>query len=200
MSISATNGDFILASASPRRRHLLRQVGLCFRVVPSKMKESNETVMEPWRHALYHAAAKANEVAQRYPEDWVLAADTIVVLGREILGKPTDPADAMAMLTRLSGQSHSVITGVCLTCGHEALEERVWVETTVFMKRLSSEELQGYLDTGEPMDKAGGYGIQGIGGCLIHRIEGSYSNVVGLPLYEAVELLRRHLVADPFRK
>jgi septum formation protein len=122
------------------------------------------------------------------------------VLDGEILGKPTTPAEAKAMLSRLSGRSHLVITGLCLVLAESGLDERVCVETTVFMRELGDEEIQGYISTGEPTDKAGAYGIQGIGGCLVERIEGSYSNVVGLPLSELVELLRRHRVADPLLK
>ena len=129
----------------------------------------------------------------------VLAADTIVVIDEVILGKPADFNGAAAMLSRLSGRSHRVITGICLLHGRAGVAESDWVETRVFMRTLRTEDIEGYIKTGEPMDKAGAYGIQGIGGCLINRIEGSYSNVVGLPLYETVELLRRHQVADPFK-
>ena len=103
------------------------------------------------------------------------------------------------MLSRLGGQSHLVITSICLVQAGTEVVEREWVETKVFMRSLSVEDIDGYIRTGEPMDKAGAYGIQGIGGCLIKRIEGSYSNVVGLPLCETLELLRRHGVADPFK-
>jgi septum formation protein len=190
--------SFILASTSPRRRALLRQVGLSFRVVPSRVEEVNQCGMEPQPHAVYWATAKAQEVAHRHPGEWVLGADTIVVLEGDILGKPADDLDAARMLSRLSGRSHEVITGLCLSRAQAALQEQLAVETKVFMKRFTPEEIQGYIDTGEPMDKAGAYGIQGIGGCLVERIEGSYSNVVGLPICEVVELLRRHGVADPF--
>jgi septum formation protein len=190
--------SFILASASPRRRALLRQVGLSFRVVPSRVEEVNQCGTEPQRHAVYWATVKAQEVAQRYPGEWVLGADTIVVLEGSILGKPADALDAARMLSRLSGRSHEVITGLCLSREQAAVREQFAVETKVFMKRFTPEEIRGYIDTGEPMDKAGAYGIQGIGGCLVERIEGSYSNVVGLPVCEVVELLRRHRVADPF--
>ena len=103
------------------------------------------------------------------------------------------------MLSRLSGRSHRVITGICLLHGQIGVEDSGFVETMVFMRALSTKDVEDYINTGEPMDKAGAYGIQGIGGCLIHRIEGSYSNVVGLPLYETVELLRRYRVVDPFK-
>jgi len=194
------NGEFILASASPRRQDLLRQLGLSFRTVPSRLSESNQSAVAPRQHALHWAAAKAKEVAQRYPQEWVLGADTIVVVDGEILGKPADTSEAAAMLSRLSGRSHIVITAICLATGQAEVGGEEWVETRVFMRPLTTDDIQGYVATGEPLDKAGAYGIQGIGGCLVQRIEGSYSNVVGLPLCETVELLRRHRVADPFRK
>lgn len=189
---------FILASGSPRRRELLRQIGFSFTVIPSRLEETNQRGMEPRGHATYYAKEKAKEVAQRYPEQWVLAADTIVVVAEEILGKPVNVTEATAMLSRLSGRSHHVITGVCLLHAQCGVEESQTVETEVFMRRLDAADIEGYIATGEPMDKAGAYGIQGIGGCLVQRIEGSYSNVVGLPLCEIVELLRRHRVADLF--
>jgi septum formation protein len=191
--------SFILASASPRRRALLRQVGLSFRVVPSRVEELNRSGMESPRHALYWATVTAEEVAHRYPGEWVLGADTIVVLEGTILGKPADAPEAARMLSRLSGRSHEVITGLCLVSERAAVREQLAVETRVYMKQFTPEEIQGYIDTGEPMDKAGAYGIQGVGGCLVERIEGSYSNVVGLPICETVELLRRYGIADPFR-
>jgi len=192
-------GDFILASASPRRQELLGQLGLSFIVVPSRLQEINQSGMKPHVHATYFAEAKAKEVADRYPHKWVLGADTIVVLGQEILGKPADFTEASSMLSRLGGQRHRVITSVCLVHASMEVMESEWVETKVFMRSLSVKDIKGYIRTGEPMDKAGAYGIQGIGGCLVQRIEGSYSNVVGLPLCETLELLRRHGVADPFK-
>ena len=193
------NADFILASASPRRRELLRQLGLSFFVVPSRLQETNQSGMNPIEHAIYYAESKAKEVANRHPHNWVLGADTIVVLGEVILGKPADFTEASAMLSRLSGQSHSVITAICLVHASMEVMESDWVETKVFMRSISVKDIEGYVRTGEPMDKAGAYGIQGIGGCLVKRIEGSYSNVVGLPLCETLELLRRYQVADAFR-
>jgi septum formation protein len=192
-------GDFILASASPRRRELLGQLGLSFTVVPSRLQEINQSGMKPHVHATYFAEAKAKEVADRYPHKWVLGADTIVVLGQKILGKPADFTEASSMLSRLGGQRHRVITSICLVHASMEVMESEWVETKVFMRSLSVKDIKGYIRTGEPMDKAGAYGIQGIGGCLVQRIEGSYSNVVGLPLCETLELLRRHGVADPFK-
>ena len=198
MNKNKNNEAFILASGSPRRRELLRQLGFSFTVIPSRLEETNQRGMEARGHATYYAKEKAREVAQRYPEQWVLAADTIVVVAEEILGKPVNVTEATAMLSRLSGRSHHVITGVCLLHAQCGVKESQAVETEVFMRRLDTADIEGYIATGEPMDKAGAYGIQGIGGCLVQRIEGSYSNVVGLPLCETVELLRRHRVADPF--
>jgi septum formation protein len=192
-------GDFILASASPRRRKLLAQLGLSFIVVPSKLQEINQIGIKPHVQATYFAEAKAKEVADRHPDKWVLGADTIVILGQEILGKPADFNEASSMLSRLGGRSHCVITGICLVNASLEVVESEWVETKVFMRSLTVEDIEGYIRTGEPMDKAGAYGIQGIGGCLVQRIEGSYSNVVGLPLCETLELLRRHGVANPFK-
>ena len=198
MNKNSKNEAFILASGSPRRRELLRQLGLPFKVIPSTLEETDQSGMEPRRHATYYAREKAKEVAHLYPQKWVLAADTIVIVDEEILGKPLNVKEATAMLSRLSGRSHHVITGVCLLHAQFGVEESQTVETEVFMRNLSTADIEGYIATGEPMDKAGAYGIQGIGGCLVQRIQGSYSNVVGLPLCETVELLRRHRVADPF--
>jgi septum formation protein len=198
MNKSDKNEAFILASGSPRRRELLRQLGLSFTIIPSRRQETNQSGMEPRGHAIYYAKEKAKEVAQRYPQQWILAADTIVVVDGEIMGKPVSATEATAMLSRLSGRSHHVITAVCLLHAQSGVEEIQAVETKVFMRRLGTAYIEGYIATGEPMDKAGAYGIQGIGGCLVQRIEGSYSNVVGLPLCETMELLRRHRVADPF--
>lgn len=199
MTEKGKNADFILASASPRRQVLLAQIGLSFVVVPSRLQEINQPGMKPHVHATYFAGAKAREVAHRHPDKWVLGADTIVILGQEILGKPADSTEAFSILTRLAGRSHCVITGICLIHLSNEVVESEWVETEVFMRSLSVADIEGYIKTGEPMDKAGAYGIQGIGGCLVQRIEGSYSNVVGLPLCETLELLRRHSVADPFK-
>ncbi|MEE9532546.1 MAG: Maf family protein [Syntrophobacteria bacterium] len=198
MTEQKKNEDFILASGSPRRRELLRQLGFSFTVIPIRLEETSQRGMEPRGHATDCAKEKAKEVAQQYPQQWVLAADTIVVVDEKILGKPVNVTEATAMLSRLSGRSHHVITGVCLLHAQCGVEESQAVETEVFMRRLGAADIEGYIATGEPMDKAGAYGIQGIGGCLVQRIEGSYSNVVGLPLCETVELLRRHRVADPF--
>ena len=198
MNKNNKNDAFILASGSPRRRELLQQLGFSFRVIPSSLEETNQSGMEPRRHATHYAREKAKEVAQHHPQHWVLAADTIVVVDEVILGKPVNATEAAVMLSRLSGRSHHVITGVSLVHADHGVEESQAVETEVFMRNLSTADIEGYIATGEPMDKAGAYGIQGIGGCLIQRIEGSYSNVVGLPLCETVELLHRHRVADPF--
>jgi len=191
--------DFILASSSPRRRDLLRGLGFSFLVVPSGIEEIDGLPRQPHEHTLVWARTKAVQVSRDHHAEWILAADTIVVIDGEILGKPADASEATAMLSRLSGRAHSVVTGFCLLHPAKKIQECCWVETRVHMRRLDPDEIEGYVRTGEPMDKAGAYGIQGIGGCLVRRINGSYSNVVGLPLCEVVELFRRHQVADPFK-
>jgi len=172
----------VLASASPRRRELLQRLGLEFEVVPSRAGERAAPGAAPEEAVLLLARAKAEDVASHLGEGLVIGADTAVILGDELLGKPRDREDARAMLEALSGRAHRVLTGVAvvdaatgrLACGVE--------ETTVYVRRLSAEEIDSYVATGEPMDKAGAYGIQGRGSVLVRGIEGCYFNVVGLPL------------------
>ncbi len=179
----------VLASASPRRRELLAQVGYDFHTVAPETDETptaGETA-----HTLVDRLARAKaEAARRLLEDRarvILAADTVVVLDDEILGKPSSPAAATAMLRQLSGRVHDVVTGLAVVTPSAA--QLVTVTTAVEIRSLTDDEISWYIATGEPLDKAGGYGIQGIGGSLVTRIDGSYSNVVGLPLAETVALL-----------
>jgi septum formation protein len=177
-----TGDPLVLASASPRRRQLLRQAGLRFRVVPSCWQEGRPQG-DPGYFAEQAAWQKAREVALRLARPaWVLAADTVVVLGRECFGKPSNLAQARRMLRRLAGRQHRVVTGVALL--HSATgRARSWREqTAVWMRPISRQEEARYLQSGEWRDKAGGYGIQGLAGAFIRRIEGCYANVVGLPL------------------
>lgn len=182
----------VLASASPRRLELLRQIGIPFRV---RIPEVDETPRPGEREEAYVyrvATAKARHVAGLEKEEGkdelpVLAADTAVVLGKRILGKPRDREHFLEMFARLSGRRHRVLTAVAVARGN-LLDARV-VETFVTLHRVESDEATCYWNTGEPMDKAGGYGIQGIGGLFVDRIEGSYSAVVGLPLAETEQLL-----------
>lgn len=174
--------SLILASGSPRRRLLLESLGLKFEVIPPLNEEKMSLWEEPRHLAESLAQQKAREVKARVDTSIILAADTIVVKDAEIMGKPRDREDAIEMLQRLSGGSHQVITGVCLidmAGNREILDTE---NTTVIFRQLSELEITRYVDSGEPFDKAGGYGIQGLGALLVSSIEGCFYNVVGLPL------------------
>lgn len=180
----------ILASASPRRQELLTQIGCAFQVEASDIVEDNEQPMAPAELAVTLAKAKALDVAAKNVSDHVIiGADTIVVLDGQIYGKPLDVDDARRMLTDLSGNEHHVITGVAVVKGSQT-----WVDfavTVVKFRTLSAIEIERYLSTGEPLDKAGSYGIQGKGALLVESISGCYSNVVGLPLATLGQLLKK---------
>ena len=182
----------ILASASPRRAAVLSQIGLTFEVHPSNVVEpppnkySNKPASEITREL---ALLKAKAVAEDHKEGVVIGADTLVSLDAELLGKPTDDADALTMLTRLSGTCHDVVTGVAFIDAATG-QHSVWSETTqVYFRELSRTEITAYIASGEASDKAGAYGIQGRGAAFVRRIEGCYFNVVGLPLASLVEHL-----------
>jgi septum formation protein len=180
----------VLASASPRRQELLSKAGIPFVVQPADLDESPHAGESPQDCAERLASEKALAVRRTRPQDVVLGADTIVVVDDTILGKPGDGDDAARMLRMLSGRVHRVITGVCVA-GPAADSARVASETTlVTMSELSDEEIRGYVATGEPMDKAGAYAIQGMASRWIPRIEGDYSNVVGLPVALVYRMLR----------
>lgn len=186
----------ILASASPRRSELLRALGLTFDVRPARWPEPEFISGScPEAYALRTATAKAREVAESHPGAVILAADTIVVVDDDVLGKPEDRAEALAMLSRLAGREHQVITGCCLIArtgaAHARHEECFAVRTRVWMADFGKEALAAYVATGEPLDKAGAYGIQEQAAFLVERIEGSYTNVVGLPLCEITGFLLR---------
>ncbi len=182
----------ILASASPRRKELLEQIGLIgFRIITSPCDESEISGATPAETAKRLALTKASLIAAAEPAALVIGADTIVVLGDEILGKPADPEEAKAMLRRLSGREHTVITGYCLLQRNRGRTENDYVSTRVFFRSLEESEIESYVATGEPLDKAGAYGIQGRGALFVERIEGCYSNVVGLPLAKIGQALRR---------
>jgi len=181
----------ILASKSPRRYELLKQVGLDFEVVPSSVIEDFVRTESPQDHVVRLAEAKARQVATTYPSRWVIAADTVVYIGESILGKPQDAQEAREMLHRLSGQEHWVLTGFFACHLENGKSDKQAVETAVRMKRLTTAEVEWYIKTGEPFDKAGGYAIQGIGSFMIESIRGSYTNVVGLPLCELIQMLTR---------
>lgn len=172
----------ILASSSPRRRELLTTAGLEFEIIVREVDESIPEGTLPVDAARMTAKKKALAVAKDYAGCIVIGADTIVVAGDKILGKPADKADACRMLRMLSGVEHEVITGVCIVCGNEI--DNFAVTSKVKFYDLTDEEIEAYVATGEPKDKAGSYGIQGRGCTLVERIEGDYFNIVGLPVAE----------------
>lgn len=180
--------DVILASASPRRRELLSLILNTFRVVPSEFDESLvPSDLRPAEQVQYSAIMKARDVAAKHRESLIIGADTIVVIDSDILGKPADAADAMRMLKCLGGRTHEVYTGVAVIYGGK---EIAGVECTqVKFRALSDDIISRYVATGEPMDKAGAYAIQGKGSVLICGICGCYPNVVGLPIYRLSKML-----------
>ncbi len=180
--------DVILASASPRRRELLSLIFSDFRVIPSEFDEDSvPSHLAPPDYVLHSAIMKARDVAARFPESIIIGADTIVVIDEAILGKPRDTADAARMLRLLSGRTHRVYTGVAVMRG--GIEHAAVECTEVTFRELSDEMICRYIASGEPMDKAGAYAIQGKGAVLISSISGCYPNVVGLPLYRLSLLL-----------
>lgn len=185
------NTPFILASRSPRRRRLLEQIGMSFEVSVSDVSEDLSDEIAPEAAAEMLALRKAEDVARRNPHAVTLGADTIVVIDGEILGKPGDAAEAAAMLRRLSGRSHTVITGIALVHPQSGRTVQASEATVVTFGPMDSDEIAAYVASGSPMDKAGAYGIQDDRGALfVARIEGDYYNVVGLPLYRMYRILR----------
>ena len=171
----------ILASQSPRRRELLARMGLDFTVISPRIDEDSFTDPDPAALVRTLSREKALAVAEgQDPETLVIAADTVVVLDGQALGKPGDEAEAIAMLSALSGRSHEVYTGVTVCQGDRAVSEAECTQVT--FRSLTQEEIRHYVATGEPMDKAGAYGIQGFGSLLVEGIRGDYFNVVGLPV------------------
>jgi len=179
----------ILASASPRRSELLRNARVSFEVVPANLREEPLANEMPLDYAQRLARDKARAVLARYPDRMVLGADTVVVVDEHLLEKPRDAADAKRMLRLLSGRAHEVITGVCLA---NSQFERTEAEVTkVVFSQMSEQEIADYVASGEPMDKAGAYGIQGMASRWVERIEGDYFNVVGLPVARVCRMLKR---------
>ncbi|MFL5572615.1 MAG: Maf family protein [Gemmatimonadaceae bacterium] len=178
----------VLASGSPRRRQLLDLIGITHEVRPSNIDETARAREAPRRHAERLAREKATAVARRDPDLITIGADTVVVINRKVLGKPIDDADAARMLAMLSGREHTVITAIAVSRGKKlrsAIEE-----VRVKFRRLRDAEIDAYIATREPMDKAGAYGIQGYGATIVERIEGDYFAVMGLPLVRLINLLR----------
>lgn len=190
IQISNTAVPIILASNSPRRRELLRQVGVSFTVDPADVDERALPGEKPEDYAVRVALDKARVAATRAQNGVIIAADTIVVLDNAILGKPADLRDAERMLTMLSGRVHRVITGLAMMDAATGKTITGVAATSVWFRDLSRQEILSYIAGGEPLDKAGAYGIQGKGALLVKQIEGCYFNVVGLPLSLLGELLR----------
>ena len=181
--------NIILASASPRRRELLERIGITgFTVAAPNVDESVEPGLSPADMVETLSLRKARAAAKNFgPDDLILAADTVVALDGAVLGKPRDEDDAFAMLSALSGRENRVYTGVTVLRGDKAVTQHE--ETAVTFRELSPDEIRGYIATGEPMDKAGAYGIQGVGALLVSGIRGDYSNVMGLPVFRLGQML-----------
>lgn len=193
--------NLILASASPRRKHLLENVGINFRVIEPTGEEEYDGLLEPAPFAVKNAEIKAKSVlSQTNENEFVLSADTIVVVNDMVLGKPVDAEDAKIMLELLSGNIHKVITGYSIMSRDRKISFSDAITTLVKIKKLTPDEIDGYIKTGEPFDKAGSYAIQGIGSFMIHSISGSYTNVVGLPVARVLSKLKQYGIADIFDK
>jgi septum formation protein len=187
----------ILASGSPRRRKFLSELGLAFSVASADVDETILPNELPGELVCRLAGEKAAAVAADHPEAWVIGADTVVVLGGEILGKPADPTAALVMLGRLNGRTHQVWTGVAIVNLQNRVNRAFAVCTEVSFAETAPAVLAAYVATGEPLDKAGAYGIQGLGVFLVDSIRGSYSNVVGLPLPELLGQLLELGIVGP---
>lgn len=177
----------LLASSSPRRREILEMLGLNFKVIPSSADETVPKGLSPAQTVEYLSGIKAQAVRNSASqEDIIVSADTIVVIDGQIFGKPADRNEAVEMLSRLSGRTHEVYTGICVNdqVSHEC--------SKVTFRALSMDEIEAYIDTGEPMDKAGAYGIQGKGSLLVSRIEGDYFNIMGLPVCRLGQMLKNY--------
>lgn len=196
MKISDKEPLLILASKSPRRRYLLEQAGLVFSVIPSSIDETRIPLSAPETYVRALSEAKARDISRKHPEKWVIGADTIVLQNKDILGKPGSRDEARTMLRQLSGQTHQVLTGYAVCCRAKNKMFSETVKTDVLFKHLTSEEIEWYIHTKEPFDKAGSYAIQGLGTFLVKSINGSYTNVVGLPVCEVIEFLIKEGIID----
>jgi septum formation protein len=191
---------FILASASPRRRDLLTACAIRFQIIPAPIDEHPLPGESAEAYVRRLAQAKAETVLQHHPDAVVLGADTIVTIDGLLLGKPPTLDAARQTLNRLSGRVHEVLTGIAVVSGRMVGNSGGWgaievVASRVLMRHLTAATIEWYIATGEPVDKAGAYAIQGLGGALVERVEGSYTNVVGLPLTETLTLLGRFGIA-----
>lgn len=190
----SANVHFVLASGSPRRKQLLENLGASLEVIPGDLDE-NTPLTDPEAVVRHLAQEKASLVARALPEEKkpfvVLGADTIVVLGKQILGKPQSHQEAFDMLMSLSGKEHQVYTGVCVIDSSGSLDCTVCV-SRVFFRKLEEKEVEYYVATEEPMDKAGAYALQGIASAFVEKVDGCYTNIIGLPVPDTITLLRRH--------
>lgn len=198
MNLTPSNPlKLILASQSPRRRALLQKAGFCFKVIPSQVDENIPCRVTPEGFVAQLAQAKAEDVSKQNCDAVVLGADTIVILGDTILGKPKGKDDARRMLQKLSGAWHQVMTGYTIVHHASAKMLRATIITDVKFKILTLAEIEWYIESAEPDDKAGAYAIQGIGALWVEKIKGSYTNVVGLPICEVAQALLQMGVQHP---
>lgn len=182
----------ILASKSPRRKELMDLIPCQFEIIVEEVEEQIDDKQSPQENVRLLADQKAYAVANLYPERWVIGCDTVVVHEGKIMGKPKDKEDASLMLKSLQGCMHSVYTGVSIRNIELGISESFYVESYVNMRALTIEEIKWYVETGEPMDKAGAYGIQGYASNFIEKIEGDYFNIVGLPVSKIYECLKKY--------
>ena len=187
--MTENTAKLILASRSPRRLELLKLITDQFEVVPSSVEEKLDYGLRPEENARLLARAKAEDVAKKYPDCWVIGADTLVTLHQEILGKPVDVSEEGRRLRRLSGKEHRVATGIWVGSPGKTLDKAI--TSKVRFKPLTDEEILNYIQTGEPMDKAGAYAIQGKGSFMVRDYSGSHSNIIGLPIDELKILLQK---------
>ena len=183
----------ILASKSPRRKELLEKIGMDIEIYPSNIDEKRISIENPVEYVKKLARLKAKNIGSLHPGSWVIGADTIVVIHDQIIGKPRSKADAISILKKLNNRDHFVYTAFCI-CNQDSNSYTMKsviksVKTKVYFKNLTDREIEWYVNTKEPFDKAGGYGIQGVGSFIVKKISGSYTNVVGLPVYEVVQAL-----------
>ena len=182
----------ILGSQSPRRVDLMREAGYAYEVIPADVEEAMDASLKPPALTCANAALKANHVATQHPDALVIGADTLVYLDEAPLGKPSDLEEAVRMVTSLAGRTHQVCTGVALVCQESGIDETFHVITNVTFKPLTDDEVRAYLSKIDPLDKAGGYAAQEHGNLVLQAVEGSWTNVVGLPMDELGEHLAPH--------
>lgn len=190
--------SIILASASPRRQRFLAQLGLDYQCIPADIDEKAYPDESPESFVRRMAVAKASQIAEQHPLACVIGADTVVCLGTKIFGKPASAMQALSMLQHLRGQRHQVITGLTIVCKEKNIEDTSTCSSSVHFAFFPDQVLQAYVETGEPMDKAGAYAIQGKGSFLIRSVQGSWTNVVGLPMDKLLHALLKHGLINSF--